>query len=187
MKEILFNEKQIDEIITKLASKINKDYEKCEDIPVLICVLKGAAPFMHDLIKKLNFPMKLDYIQLSSYNGTSSTGVIHLKKDVSENITNKRVIIVEDIIDTGTTLNYLKDYLNIKYKPKEIKLCCLIDKVPARKVKLDADYVGYYLSESKFLVGYGFDYNELFREVPYIFVPDNEDLNKWDELLKKNN
>ena len=86
MKEILFNEKQIDEIITNLASKINKDYENCEDIPVLICVLKGAAPFMHDLIKKLNFPMKLDYIQLSSYNGTSSTGVIHLKKDVSENI-----------------------------------------------------------------------------------------------------
>ena len=106
---------------------------------------------------------------------------------LKNNITNKRVIIVEDIIDTGTTLNYLKDYLNIKYKPKEIKLCCLIDKIPARKVKLDADYVGYYLNESKFLVGYGFDYNELFREVPYIFVPDNEDLNKWDELLKKNN
>ena len=175
MKEILFNEKQIDEIITKLASKINKDYENCEDIPILICVLKGAAPFMHDLIKKLNFPMKLDYIQLSSYNGTSSTGVIHLKKDVSENITNKRVIILEDIIDTGRTLKYLKELL--EHRGANVKIVTLLDKPEGRIVEIKPDYSGFTIP-NEFVVGFGLDYEENYRNLPYVGVLKPEVYNK---------
>ncbi len=184
MQEMVLNEKQIDEKINVLAKKISEDYSKFQDIPVIVGVLKGAAPFMHDLIKKLNFPMFLDYIQISSYSGTESTGVIHLKKDVSVTIENKRVLIIEDIIDTGTTLKYVVDYLIKKYNPKEIKTCTFIDKKPMRKVDFNPDYVGYTIYENKFLVGYGFDYNELFRNVPYIFVPTKEDISKWDEMLE---
>ena len=185
MKELILSEKQIDDITSKLASKFNDLYMNKDIVPVFVCVLKGAAPFMHDLIKKCKFPLIIDYVQVSSYSGTESTGVIHLKKDLSENIENKEVIIIEDIIDTGTTLKYLKNYLNITYKPKDIKICCLVDKKPLRKVDLEPDYVGLVLNEAKFLVGYGFDYDELERNTPYVFVPSEDQIEKRNKILKK--
>ncbi len=185
MKEIVLSEKQIDEITTTLADKFNKIYQNKDTVPIFICVLKGAAPFMHDLIKKFKFPLIIDYMQVSSYSGTESTGVIHLKKDLTENVEGKEVIIVEDIIDTGTTLKYLKNYINITYKPKDIKICCLVDKKPLRKVDLDPDFVGITLNEAKFLVGYGFDYDELERNIPFVFVPDENDIKNWNKILKK--
>lgn len=185
MLEMVLNEKQIEQIVQKVADKLNEFYKDFKEPVVFICVLKGAATFMHDLIKKIKFPLITDYIQVSSYNGTSSTGVIHLKKDISENIENKHTVIVEDIVDTGLTLKYLKQYLSIKHHPKDIKICSFIDKVNARTTPLEADFVGYKLLENKFLVGYGLDYNELLRNIPYVFVPTKEEIAQWDEIISK--
>ncbi len=181
--EVIFSKEQIEEIASEVANKLNKRFENQTTIPVFISVLKGAEPFFNDLIKKCKFEMKVDFIQVSSYSGTSSTGVIHLKKDISENIKGKDVYIVEDIIDTGLTLNYLKQYIQLNYQPKSITIVCLIDKKPLRKVDLTADVVGVSLTQNKFLVGYGFDYNELGRNYDYIFVPSKKQLETWDKLL----
>lgn len=181
--EVIFSKEQIEEIVSEVANKLNKRFENQTTIPVFISVLKGAEPFFNDLIKKCKFEMKVDFIQVSSYSGTSSTGVIHLKKDISENIKRKDVYIVEDIIDTGLTLNYLKQYIQLNYQPRSITIVCLIDKKPLRKVDLTADVVGVSLTQNKFLVGYGFDYNELGRNYDYIFVPSKKQLETWDKLL----
>ena len=182
--EIVLTKEQIDETITEVADKLNKMYENTDSIPVLIGVLKGALPFMMDLIKKLKFDIIIDFIQVTSYSGTSSTGVIHLKKDITTNIKNKDVIIVEDIIDTGLTLNYLKQYIQLNYQPRDVKIVCFVDKKPLRKVDLEPDVTGIVMTEAKYLVGYGFDYNEIGRNIGYVFVPTKKQLEEWDRKLK---
>lgn len=181
--EVIFSKEQLDEIISSVADKLNARFENQTSIPVFISVLKGAEPFFNDLIKKCHFEMKIDFIQVSSYSGTSSTGVIHLKKDITEDIKGKDIYIVEDIIDTGLTLNYLKQYIQLNYQPRSITIICLVDKKPLRKVDLTADIVGVTLAQNKFLVGYGFDYNEIGRNYDYIFVPTKKQLETWDKLL----
>ena len=201
--EIVLTREEIDEIITKCANELNSMYQNSDKIPVLIGVLnsmyqnsdkipvligvlKGALPFMMDLIKKLNFDFIMDFIQVTSYSGTSSTGVIHLKKDITTDIRGKDVVIVEDIIDTGLTLNYLKQYIQLNYNPRDIKICCFVDKKPLRKVDLTADVVGITMNQAKFLVGYGFDYNEIGRNIDHVFVPTKKQLEDWDKKLKNN-
>lgn len=181
--EVVLTKQEIDEVVTRVADELNKRFENQTEIPVFISVLKGAEPFFNDLMKKCKFEMKMDFIQVSSYSGTSSTGVIHLKKDINENIKNKDVYIVEDIIDTGLTLNYLKQYIQLNYQPRSITIVCMIDKKPLRKVDLTADIVGLTLNQNKFLCGYGFDYNELGRNYDYLFVPSKKQLETWDKLL----
>lgn len=184
--EIVLTREEIDEIITNCANELNSMYQNSDKIPVLIGVLKGALPFMMDLIKKLNFDFIMDFIQVTSYSGTSSTGVIHLKKDITTDIRGKDVVIVEDIIDTGLTLNYLKQYIQLNYNPRDIKICCFVDKKPLRKVDLTADVVGITMNQAKFLVGYGFDYNEIGRNIDHVFVPTKKQLEDWDKKLKNN-
>ena len=184
MREIVLSKEEIDVICTNCANELNKRFKDSNTLPVFIGVLKGALPFMMDLIKKCDFELEEDFIQVSSYDGTASTGIIHLKKDVSCDIKNRDIVIVEDIIDTGLTLSYLKQYLKIKYQPSSITICTMIDKKPLRKVELEADIVGVTLKENKFLVGYGLDYYELERNTDYIFIPSKEDLKKWNKLLK---
>lgn len=184
-EEIVFSKEELSEMVSDVAAKLNAIYKGTKEVPVFIGVLKGALPFMMDLIKKCEFDMKLDFIQVTSYSGTNSTGVIHLKKDISEDIRGKDVVIIEDIVDTGSTLAYLKQYLQLNHQPKSIKIVCLVDKKPLRKVELEADIVGATLNQNKFLVGYGFDYNELGRNLDYIFVPTKKQLNNWDKLNKK--
>lgn len=185
MKEILLSENQLIEIINNLANKLNEYYKDTSKPVILVSVLKGASIFTNDLMKRLNFPLYIDYIQASSYEGTSTTGHIIMKKDLSLDITGRKVLIVEDIIDTGLTLDYLTKYFKEKYNPLDIKVCCLIDKQAVRTVDFKPDYAGYILKENKFLIGYGLDYNELLRNIPYIFVPDEEDLKKFDEINSK--
>lgn len=182
--EIVLTKEEIQEAIQTIADKLNRKFKNQNSIPVFLGVLKGAMPFFQDLVKKCKFDMKVDYIQVSSYSGTSTTGVIHLVKDVSEDLKGREVFIVEDIIDTGLTLNYLKQYLKVKYNPKSITLVSLIDKKPLRKVDLKVDYVGVSMIENKFLCGYGLDYKEIARNTDYIFVPTKKQLNEWDKLLE---
>jgi hypoxanthine phosphoribosyltransferase len=184
MKEVILNNQEIQDICKNLASKLMDKFKDSKKIPIFIGVLKGAMPFFMDLIKYYTLPMKTDFVQVSSYEGTSSTGIIHLKRDISENIKNKDIVIVEDIVDTGLTINYLRQYLEIKYQPSSIAVCVLVDKKPLREVDFTPDYVGLTLNENKFLVGYGFDYKELVRNFDCIFVPTKSDLDEWDKALK---
>lgn len=186
MKEIVLNEQEIQDAVKRVAEKLKEKFKDSKSIPVFIGVLKGAIPFMMDLLKYYDLPLVEDFIQVSSYDGTSSTGVIHLKKDITENVKNKDIVIIEDIVDTGTTLSYLKQYFKIKYQPKSITIVSFLDKKPLRKVDLEVDIAGVALTKNQFLVGYGLDYNEIKRNTPYIFIPDEEEIDSWNKLLKEN-
>ena len=171
--DVLISEKEIDNRILEIADRINKDYEG-EEL-TLICVLKGGVMFMCDLAKKLNLNVRLDFMSVSSYGSeTKSSGVVKIIKDLDDSIDGKNVLVVEDIIDSGNTLSYLMDILK-KRGPKSIKLCTLLDK-PSRREKKDVfvDYECFEI-EDKFVVGYGLDYDQRYRNLPYIGVMELSD------------
>ena len=161
---VLIEEEKIQNRILEIAKQIDNDY-KGEDV-VVISVLKGAVFFTVDLVKKLKTPIELEVMQVSSYSGTESTGELIIKKDLDHDIKGKNVLIVEDIIDTGNTISYLKDYLASK-EPKSLKIAVLADKKERRKVDVPIDYVCFEIPD-KFIVGYGFDVDEQGRNIPYI-------------------
>ena len=171
--DVLISEKEIENRIWEIADRINKDYEG-EEL-TLICVLKGGVMFMCDLAKRLNLNVRLDFMSVSSYGSqTKSSGVVKIIKDLDDSIDGKNVLVVEDIIDSGNTLSYLMDILK-KRGPKSIKLCTLLDK-PSRREKKDVfvDYVCFEI-EDKFVVGYGLDYDQRYRNLPYIGVMELSD------------
>ena len=160
----LHDEDALQKRILELAKQIDKDYE--DKVVTIISILKGAIFFTVDLAKKMKTPVELDFMQVSSYEGTESTGKLIVKKDISLDIEGKDVLIVEDIIDTGYTLSYLCDYL-AKKNPNSIKLAVLADKKERRKVDVKVDYTGFVIP-NKFVVGYGMDYDEIGRNIPFI-------------------
>ena len=171
--DVLISEKEIDNRILEIADRINKDYEG-EEL-TLICVLKGGVMFMCDLAKRLNLNVRLDFMSVSSYGSqTKRSGGVKIIKDLDDSIDGKNVLVVEDIIDSGNTLSYLMDILK-KRGPKSIKLCTLLDK-PSRREKKDVfvDYVCFEI-EDKFVVGYGLDYDQRYRNLPYIGVMELSD------------
>ncbi len=163
-------EKKIDEIeiqgiIDSLASQITDDYK--EKNPILIGILKGANVFVADIMRKLDFLLEVDYMVVSSYGkSTSTSGVVRILKDLSVDISGRDVIILEDLIDTGLTLSYLKDNL-MSRNPKSIKICTFLNKPSRRKVDVKIDYIGKDI-EDYFVVGYGIDFAEKYRNLPYI-------------------
>lgn len=161
---VFISEDEIQEKIAEVAAQIDKDYEG-EEI-VVISILKGAVFFTVDLVKKMKTPIQLEVMQVSSYVGTESTGELIVKKDLDCDIEGKHVLIVEDIIDTGITLSYLKEYLLGK-NPKSLKIAVLADKKERRKVDVELDYTCFVIPD-KFVVGYGFDVDEKGRNIPYI-------------------
>jgi hypoxanthine phosphoribosyltransferase len=162
--KVLYSEEEIQKRIAELAEEIDKDYNG-EEI-VGICVLKGAVFFTVDLIRKMKTPVDLEFMQISSYLGTESTGVVNLKKDLEVSIENKDVLIIEDIVDSGNSMKFLVDYLKTK-NPKSLKLATLLDKKEKRKVEVNIDYTGFVIP-NKFIVGYGFDIDEKCRDIPYL-------------------
>lgn len=162
--EVLINETKLQKRIEELARKIEKDYEGKEI--VLLGILKGSVPFLWELAKRIKNDMQLEFIEVSSYEGTESTGKIKLNKDIGSSIEGKDVIIVEDIIDTGRTLTYLKQHI-LEKKPNSLKIATLLSKPSRRIMKLDVDYIGFQI-EDKFVVGFGLDYNQKYRNLPYI-------------------
>ena len=171
--DILISEDDIHNRIWEIADRINKDYEG-EEL-TLICVLKGGVMFMCDLARRLNLSVRLDFMSVSSYGSeTKSSGVVKIIKDLDDSIDGKNVLVVEDIIDSGNTLSYLIDILK-KRGPKSIKLCTLLDK-PSRREKKDVfvDYVCFEI-EDRFVVGYGLDYDQRYRNLPYIGVMELSD------------
>ena len=167
LEKILFSEQQIQKKVCELGACISSDYQKKN--LVVIGVLKGAVVFLADLIREIRVPLSLDFIVTSSYGmSTQASGVVRILKDLDEDITGKDVLIVEDIIDTGLTLSYLKDNL-LARGPASLKICTFLDKPARRKVVLLPDYKGYDIPD-EFAVGYGLDYGERYRNLPYIGV-----------------
>jgi hypoxanthine phosphoribosyltransferase len=171
IKEILISEDKIKDKIEEMGKKISMDYEG-KDL-ILIGILKGSVPFMADLLRKITIPCIMDFMAVSSYgNSSKSSGVVRILKDLDFEIENKHILLVEDIIDSGTTLSYLVDYLKGR-KPKSIEIACLLNKKEARKVKIDAKYIGFEVPDY-FLVGFGLDYAEKYRNFPYVGVLKEE-------------
>lgn len=170
IKKVLVNESQIDEITTRLANTINNDYVGKQ--LVIIGMLKGGIPFMMDLIKKINIHIEIDFMQTSSYHGGTSSNDIIFKKDIDTNIENKHVLLVDDIVDTGKTLTMIMELLKER-KAASIEIVTLLDKPEGRTVQLEPKYIGTTIPK-EFVVGYGLDYNELYRNLPYIGILKEE-------------
>lgn len=160
----LISEEELQKRVKEMAKQISEDY-KGKDI-TFICILKGSVFFTVDLAKNIPGNVKLEFIRVSSYHGTESTGKIELKLDLKEDIEGKDVIIIEDIVDTGRTLSYLKEHLKTK-KPKSLKICTLLDKKERRVCEMEPEYVGFNIPD-KFVLGYGLDVDEVYRNLPYI-------------------
>ena len=169
--KVLISEEEVDARIRELGEKISKEYEGKQIH--LICVLKGGVFFMCELAKRITVPVSMDFMCVGSYgDGTKSSGVVRLAKDLDESIENKEVLIVEDIIDSGNTLYYLMDVLRQR-KPASLRLCTLLDK-PDRRVKdVHVDWTGFEIPD-EFVVGYGLDYAQKYRNLPYIGVVEFE-------------
>ena len=162
----VLTKEEIDKAVSEIAGRISSDYKGCDLI--LVGVLKGAFIFLSDLIRQLTIPVKVDFAGLSSYGTqTSTSGSIHLTKDIEIDLKNTDVLIIEDIIDTGLSLSYLVDHIK-KFDPKSLKICVLLDKRERRKADINIDYVGHVI-EKGFLVGYGLDYAEKFRNLPEVY------------------
>ena len=171
IKKVLLSEEQIQKRIDELAEQINIDYEGKSVI--MIGILRGAVMFFTDLAKRLTIPVKMDFMAVSSYSGgTRTSGVVRMVHDLAENIEGKDVLIVEDIVDSGLTLSYLVNNLTLR-KPNSIRICCLLDKPYQRTRDIETNYVGFEIA-NEFVVGYGLDYKEYYRNLPYVGVLDVE-------------
>lgn len=167
IEKVLISEQEIKQTVERLASQIDNDY-KGEKI-VLVGLLKGSVVFMSDLMRALKTPCAIDFMVASSYGcGTKSSGTVNITKDLAQPITDCNVIVVEDIIDSGTTLSYVLNYLKLK-NPKSLKLCTMLDKPDGRITQVHVDYIGQTVP-NEFVVGYGLDYSELYRNLPYVGI-----------------
>lgn len=167
--EVLYTQDQLRERVAQLGAQIAQDY-RGEQV-LMVCTLRGASIFFCDLVRQIDLDVRLDFIATSSYgSGTESSGEVRLTKDLSEPIKGKNVIIVEDIIDSGLTLKYLKN-LFLAREPKSVRICSLLDKPEGRKTELAGDYIGFTIPNA-FVVGYGLDYAEKYRNLPDVCVLD---------------
>lgn len=170
--EVLVTKEDVEERISEMADEINRAYTGKS--LHLVCVLKGGAFFMCELAKHLNMPVSLDFMSVSSYgSATKSSGVVKIVKDLDEPIKDKDVLVVEDIVDSGRTLSYLMEMLRDR-GPKSLHLCTLLDKPERRVVEVNVDYTGFQIPD-KFVVGYGLDYDQHYRNLPYIGVVEFDD------------
>ncbi len=170
IQEVLISEEELQAAVKKIGDQISKDFEGKD--PIFIGVLKGCWIFMADLMRYVTINCSVDFMSVSSYSGTTSTGAVKITKDLNEDIEGRHIIIVEDILDSGVTLNYLKNYLEVR-KPASITIATLMDKPARRKADVYADYSCFEVPDA-FVVGYGLDYNERYRNLPYIGVLKSE-------------
>ena len=171
VKEVLYSPKELGIKIREMGEKISIDY-KDKDL-VLIGVLKGSVMFMSDLMKEISIPCSMDFMAVSSYgNSTTTSGVVRILKDLDNEIEGRHVLIIEDIIDSGVTLKYLMEYLKNR-KPKSLEIACLLNKPERRKVELEVRYLGFNVPDC-FLVGFGLDFAEKYRNLPYIGILKEE-------------
>lgn len=169
--KILISEKDIQKKVNILAKKISQDYAGKN--PILVCVLKGAVIFLTDLLKQLNIPLSIDFMAITSYGkDTETSGVVRILKDLDTSLESKHVLVIEDIIDSGLTLHYLLNNLKAR-NVASLKVCTLLNKPANRKVEVKVDYNGFEIP-NEFVVGYGLDFNELYRNLPFIALLKEE-------------
>lgn len=170
VERVLLSEEQLREIVSRIGAQISADYKDRGSKLILVSVLKGSVVFMADLMRAITIPCCIDFMSVSSYgSGTTSSGVVKIIKDLDTNVVEGAdLLLVEDIFDSGKTLSYLKEMLSAR-KPASIRLCTLLDKPDRRVVDLQADYVGAVIPDA-FVVGYGLDYDERYRNLPYVGV-----------------
>ncbi len=162
---VMINEEQIRARVSEIAKQISEDYAG-EEV-VFVGILRGSVVFLSDLMRQVSLDSKIDFMVVSSYGeSTKTSGVVKINKDLESSIEDLNVIVVEDIVDTGVTLHYLMDYLKCK-RPKSLKVCAFLDKPSRRTADIQADYIGFEV-EDKFIVGYGLDFNQKYRNLPYI-------------------
>lgn len=167
IEKVLFSEEQIDKIIDRIGAEISKDY--ADKNLLLVGIIKGSVIFMADLMRKISVPCTIEFMALSSYgNGTRSSGVVRVIKDLSIDIKDYDVLIIEDILDSGNTLSQIKTMLEMR-NPKSLKICTFFDKPERRTADIKADYVGAEIPD-EFIVGYGLDFAEKYRNLPYVGV-----------------
>ena len=168
IKEILLSEEQIQSKVKELAAELSKEYAGKD--PVFVGVLKGVVIFFADMVRNIDIPCEIDFMNIASYSGTTSTGRTEIRKDVSVDIKGRHVVILEDIFDTGNSLTFTVNHL-LNKEPASLKVCTFLDKPDRRKpgVTLKPEYVGYTIP-NEFVVGYGLDYNEHYRNLPYIGI-----------------
>ena len=174
LEKILLNEQEINAIVSRVASELDRDYAGEDKRLVLLCILKGSVVFMGELMKRITVPVEIDFMRVSSYgSGTESTGTVNIVLDILRKDLNEcDIVIVEDIIDSGRTLDHLCRYLKLK-GAKSVRTCTLLDKPERREVDFSADYVGAVIPD-EFVVGYGLDYDEKYRALPYVGVLKQE-------------
>jgi len=159
--------------VTELGARIAEDY--ADEPPIFVNVLKGGVIFLADLVRATRIPIEIDFMEVSSYgDGTESSGVVRILEDLSQSIEDRHVLIIEDIIDTGHTLSYIIENLETRH-PKSVKICTLLDRRGRREVEMDLDYVGFVVPD-KFVIGYGLDLAQKYRNLPYIAVLDDEEI-----------
>lgn len=170
IESILLSEEKIDGIVTRIAAEIDEMYSKPDSKLVLLCILKGSVVFMGDLMKKITVPVEIDFMKVSSYgSGTTTTGRVNIILDLNrKDLSSCDILIIEDIIDSGKTLSYLTEYLKIN-GAKSVRTCTLLDKPSRREVDYTPDIVGEEIPDA-FVVGYGLDYDERYRALPYVGV-----------------
>ena len=167
IQEVLFSKEYLDQTVRELGSRISRDYEGKNLL--LVSVLKGSVVFMADLMRAITIPCSIDFMAVSSYGaGVKTSGVVRIIKDLDINLEGWDLLLVEDILDSGMTLSYIREMLQQR-NPKSIKLCTLFDKPERRTVDLNADYSGLNVP-NEFIVGYGLDYNEKYRNLPYLGI-----------------
>ena len=168
IKEILITEEQLQKRICEMAQELSLEY--ADKDPIFVGVLKGVVMFFGDIVKKINIPCQIDFMWISSYKGTTSTGQMEVKRDVSADLKGRHVVILEDIFDTGNSLDYTYKHLLAK-EPASLKICTLLDKPERRNpnITLKPDYIGFTIP-NEFVVGYGLDFNENYRNLPYVGI-----------------
>ncbi len=171
MERVLISRDEIKEKVEELGRAISRDYAGKN--PLMVGILKGAMIFMADLVRAVTIDVQFDFIAVSSYGYSSkSTGVVRILKDLDQNIQGRHVLVVEDIVDTGLTLSYLLELLKAR-EPADVRICALLDKPSRREVEVPVDYKGFTIPD-EFVVGYGLDYNEMYRNLPEIFILKRE-------------
>lgn len=186
MRKIVFHETEIEGACKRIADNLTNELRNEDKVPLFLGVMKGAMNFLMDLTKEMQIPIFLDYIRISSYQGNKSTGEVKLLQDLKFNVDGRVVIIVEDIIDTGVSMSYLVKHIEETYHPKRIIVVALFDKINARVIPVKIDYAGKVLNSNEFLLGYGLDYCEFCRNVPYVYIPDDDEYKELSKLIEKN-
>ena len=166
IEKVLITEEQIRSRVAELGEELTRDYEGKD--PVIVGVLKGVVVFYADMIRQIKTPCQMDFMWISSYAGTTSTGKMEVKRDIASDIKGRHVLILEDIYDTGNSLDFTYRHL-LTREPASLKICTLLDKPERRRAAVRADYVGYQVPD-EFVVGYGLDYDEKYRNLPYVGV-----------------